>query len=176
QLVRGLDYYTHSVFEIQVDDLGTEATVCAGGRYDGLVKQLGGPDIPAVGWAMGVERLLLLLKQQGTVPIQALDFYIVSRGDRAEANALVLAQALRQLDFSVELDLSGSGFGKQVKRADRSGAAACLTLGDDEAEAETVQLKWLASGEEEEISQRELEAIASTLREKLKNKNNSKNG
>ncbi|MGK7888885.1 MAG: histidine--tRNA ligase [Leptolyngbyaceae cyanobacterium] len=167
QLVRGLDYYTHTVFEIQAEELGTEATVCAGGRYDGLVAQLGGADVPAVGWASGVERLLLLVKEHGTVAAQTVDFYVVSRGDRAEANALTLSQKLRQLGFAVELDLSGSAFGKQFKRADRSGAAACFILGDAEAEQGTVQLKWLASGDQEEVKQEELEAIAPTLRQKL---------
>ena len=166
-LVRGLDYYTHSVFEIQSDDLGTEATVCAGGRYDGLVKQLGGPDAPAVGWASGLERLLLLLKQQDMALANAVDFYVVSRGDRAEANALKLAHQLRALDFAVDLDLSGSAFGKQFKRADRSGAAACFILGDTEAEQGTAQLKWLASGEQEELQQSALAEIAPVLKEKL---------
>jgi histidyl-tRNA synthetase len=167
QLVRGLDYYTHTVFEIQAEELGTEATVCAGGRYDGLVGQLGGPDVPAVGWASGVERLLLLVKEHGAVSTQTVDFYVVSRGDRAEAHALRLSQQLRQLGFAVELDLSGSAFGKQFKRADRSGAAACFILGDAEAENGTTQLKWLASGEQEEVKQEEVEAIAPTLRQKI---------
>ena len=167
KLVRGLDYYTHTVFEIQSDDLGAQATVCAGGRYDGLVQQLGGPDTPAVGWASGIERLLLLLKQQGDAPPHGVDFYVVSRGDRAEINALTLTQALRRLDFAVELDLSGSAFGKQFKRADRSGAVACFILGDVEAEQGTVQIKWLVSGEQEEIQQVDLDAIAPRLRQKL---------
>ena len=167
-LVRGLDYYTHSVFEIQSDDLGTEATVCAGGRYDGLVQQLGGPETPAVGWASGLERLLLLLKQQDMSLAPPIDFYVVSRGDRAEAHALKLAQQLRSLNFVVDLDLSGSAFGKQFKRADRSGAVACFILGDAEAEQGTAQLKWLASGEQEEVQQSDVGAIAPTLRAKLK--------
>lgn len=148
RLVRGLDYYTHTVFEIQSADLGAQATVCAGGRYDGLVAELGGPDTPAVGWAIGLERLVLLLEQLATQPPAGVDFYIVSRGAAAEAQALVLAQTLRSQGFSVELDLSGSAFGKQFKRADRSGAIGCLILGDAEAEQQTVQLKWLSTGEQ----------------------------
>lgn len=148
RLVRGLDYYTHTVFEIQSADLGAQATVCAGGRYDGLVAELGGPDTPAVGWAIGLERLVLLLEQLVTQPPAGVDFYIVSRGAAAEAQALVLAQTLRSQGFSVELDLSGSAFGKQFKRADRSGAIGCLILGDAEAEQQTVQLKWLSTGEQ----------------------------
>ncbi|MBW4660777.1 MAG: histidine--tRNA ligase [Drouetiella hepatica Uher 2000/2452] len=168
RLVRGLDYYTHTVFEIQSDDLGAQATVCAGGRYDGLIAELGGAETPAVGWASGIERLVLLLQQMQKPPAQALDFYLVSRGDRAEAQALRLAQALRQSGFSAELDLSGSAFGKQFKRADRSGAAACLILGDAEADSQTVQLKWLASGQQAAISQAELLADADALRRQIR--------
>lgn len=160
RLVRGLDYYTHTAFEMQSTHLGSQATVCGGGRYDGLVQQLGGPETPAVGWAIGLERLILLLQQLwqdgGPESLQTTDFYLVSRGEKAEPQALVLAQKLRQKGFAVELDLSGSAFGKQFKRADRSGAKACLVLGDAEAEAGTVNLKWLATGEQETRSQMDL--------------------
>ena len=164
RLVRGLDYYTHTVFEIQSDDLGAQATVCAGGRYDGLVSELGGAETPAVGWAIGLERLVLLLQQIQPLSAPSVDFYLVSRGEAAEAQALVLAQNLRQAGFSAEMDLSGSAFGKQFKRADRSGAIACLILGDAEAEAQTVQLKWMQSGEQAAIGQADLLATPEALR------------
>jgi len=167
KLVRGLDYYTHTVFEIQSDDLGAQATVCAGGRYDGLVKELGGSETPAVGWAIGLERLVILMQQLQPPTAPTLDFYVVSRGDRAEAQALKVAQTLRQLGFSAELDLSGSAFGKQFKRADRKGAVACLILGDTEAENLTVQLKWLASGEQRAIAQSELPHLTDELRQQI---------
>lgn len=167
RLVRGLDYYTHTAFEIISNNLGAQGTVCGGGRYDGLVKQLGGPDTPAVGWAIGMERLILLLQQLQPVLSDAPDFYLVSRGEKAEAQAVHLAQILRQLDFSVELDLSGSAFGKQFKRADRSGAIACLILGDAEAENSTVQLKWLESGEQSQVEQQHLPSLTDNLRQKL---------
>ena len=157
RLVRGLDYYTHTAFEIQSSDLGAQATVCGGGRYDGLVKQLGGPDTPAIGFGMGIERLVLLLQEKGeysTTPL--LDIYLISRGEKAEMQSVNLADKLRKQGFSVEVDLSGSAFGKQFKRADRSGAVLGLILGDAEAEAENVQMKWLRSGEQSEISQTEL--------------------
>ncbi|MBD2058561.1 histidine--tRNA ligase [Oculatella sp. FACHB-28] len=166
RLVRGLDYYTHTAFEIISDDLGAQSTVCGGGRYDGLVAELGGPETPAVGWAIGLERLILLLQQQ-SLATAAVDFYLVSRGDRAEAQALKLAQTLRQLGFAAELDLSGSAFGKQFKRADRSGAVACLILGDAEADSETVQIKWLKSGEQEAIAQSDLPDKADDLRRRI---------
>jgi len=166
-LVRGLDYYTHTAFEIQSDDLGAQATVCGGGRYDGLVQELGGSATPAVGWAIGLERLILLLQQLSEPPRPVLDFYGVSRGEAAEAQALQLAQKLRQAGFAVELDLSGSAFGKQFKRADRSGAVACLVLGDAEAENKTVNLKWLKSGEQQAIAQADLLANTDELRRQI---------
>ncbi len=155
-LVRGLDYYTHTAFEIQSDDLGAQATVCGGGRYDRLVAELGGPDTPAVGWALGLERLALLLQQRQTATAQTVDLYLVSRGEQAEAQALLVAQRLRQAGYAAELDLSGSAFGKQFKRADRSGAKACIIIGDDEAVNQTVQVKWLESGEQEQFLQADL--------------------
>ncbi|MEB3178233.1 MAG: histidine--tRNA ligase [Nostocaceae cyanobacterium] len=167
RLVRGLDYYTHTAFEIISDDLGAQATVCGGGRYDGLVKQLGGPDTPAVGWAIGLERLILLLQQLQAPPAPELDFYLISKGEVAEAQALVLAQKLRRAGFSVDLDLSASGFKKQFTRADKSGAAACLILGDEEANQQTVKLKWMASKQQSAIAQTELLANLDDIRKHL---------
>ncbi|HEY9692805.1 MAG TPA: histidine--tRNA ligase [Oculatellaceae cyanobacterium] len=167
RLVRGLDYYTHTAFEIISDDLGAQATVCGGGRYDGLVAQLGGVDTPAVGWAMGLERLVLLLQQLQTKSQPVLDFYVVSRGTNAESQALVLANKLRNVGFSVELDLSGSAFKKQFARADKSGAVACLILGDEEAENHTVKLKWMVSKEQSAIAQADLLAKTDDLRDQI---------
>jgi len=166
-LVRGLDYYTHTAFEIKSDDLGAQATVCGGGRYDGLVSELGGPDTQAVGWAIGMERLVLLLQKLAANPVNTPDFYVVSRGESAEAQGLLLAQKLRSFGFGVELDLSGSAFGKQFKRADRSGAIACLVIGDAEAKENTVNLKWLASGEQQAIAQNNLLGMSDELKTKI---------
>ncbi|GAB4542197.1 MAG: histidine--tRNA ligase [Pleurocapsa sp.] len=166
-LVRGLDYYTHTAFEIISDQLGAQATVCGGGRYDGLVAELEGPDTQAVGWAIGMERLVLLLQKLRETPTNYPDFYLISRGEAAEAQGLVLAQKLRNLGFAVELDLSGSAFGKQFKRADRSGATACLVLGDSEAENKTVNLKWLVSGEQIAITQSDLLGMTDELKTKI---------
>ncbi|HEY9880508.1 MAG TPA: histidine--tRNA ligase [Leptolyngbyaceae cyanobacterium] len=168
RLVRGLDYYTHTAFEIQSSDLGAQATVCGGGRYDGLVKELGGPETPAVGWAIGLERLTLLLENLYAPQPTAVDLYVVSRGEKAEANGLLLAQKLRHAGFAVELDLSGAAFGKQFKRADRSGAAACLILGDAETENGTVQIKWLQSGEQSELAQSALLGDVEGLRSQIR--------
>ena len=139
RLVRGLDYYGHTAFEITSDQLGAQATVCGGGRYDGLIGQLGGAATPAVGWALGMERLMLVLEaaaqQNPDGPAARLvsapgpDAYLVNRGEQAEAAGLALARDLRQHGLSVELDGSGSAFGKQFKRADRSGAPWALGVG-----------------------------------------------
>lgn len=167
-LVRGLDYYTHTAFEIVAETgLGAQNAVGGGGRYDGLIHELGGPETPAVGWAMGIERLLLLLQTLKSAPTLTMDFYVVSRGTAAEAQALHLAQTLRQAGFAVELDLSAGAFGKQFKRADRSGAPACLILGDQEAQDRTVQLKWLGSGQQESLTQGDLLSRLEALRQQI---------
>ncbi|NCJ08417.1 histidine--tRNA ligase [Synechococcales cyanobacterium C] len=166
-LVRGLDYYTHTAFEFQLADLGAQSTVCGGGRYDRLVTELGGPETPAVGWAIGLERLILSLQNLGACAVATPDCYVVSRGQDAEAQALKLAHELRQQGWSVELDLSGSAFGKQLKRAARSNTPLCLILGDTEAQAQTLQLKWLKSGEQATLSQLELLQTADELKAKI---------
>lgn len=144
RLVRGLDYYSHTAFEITSTQLGAQATVCGGGRYDGLVEQLGGSATPAIGWALGMERLVLLLSQVAAAeaaPLPALDLYVVSRGEAAEALALPLARRCRQAGLAVECDASGAAFGKQFKRADRSGARFAAVIGDAEAAEQVAVLK-----------------------------------
>ena len=141
RLVRGLDYYSHTAFEITSTQLGAQATVCGGGRYDGLVEQLGGPATAAVGWALGMERLVILLEQLQRDSEPVPDLYVVSRGERAEPLALQLARQLRLAGRHVELDLSRSAFGKQFKRADRTGARWAVVIGDSEADAGVALLK-----------------------------------
>ncbi|MBM5828285.1 MAG: histidine--tRNA ligase, partial [Cyanobacteria bacterium M_surface_7_m2_040] len=146
RLVRGLDYYSHTAFEITSSQLGAQATVCGGGRYDGLVQQLGGPPTPAIGWALGMERLVLLLEQrlaagQHELPAPAPDLYVVSRGAEAERAGLALAVALRRLGLAVDRDASGSAFGKQLKRAERSGAAWVALIGEEEVAKGQLRLK-----------------------------------
>ena len=151
RLVRGLDYYSHTAFEITSSQLGAQATVCGGGRYDGLVEQLGGPPTAAIGWALGMERLVLLVEKAAAAPLvrPAPDLYVVSRGEAAEAAALALAVGLRRLGLAVERDTSGSAFGKQFKRADRSGAAWAAVIGDDEVASGQVRLKGLLAADQE---------------------------
>jgi histidyl-tRNA synthetase len=168
RLVRGLDYYGHTAFEITSSQLGAQATVCGGGRYDGLVEQLGGPATPCMGWALGMERLVLLLSQADAMPPpeSAPDLYLVNRGDGAEAAALTLACLLRRTGLRVELDMSGAAFGKQFKRANRSGAPWAAVLGHGEFEQERVLLKPLRGQplEERLCSLVDLQTITSLVR------------
>ena len=147
RLVRGLDYYSHTAFEITSTQLGAQATVCGGGRYDGLVELLGGPGTPAIGWALGLERLAILLAKAEAAPIEAAQIYVVSRGDRGELLALQVARQLRQVGYTIDLDLTGAAFGKQFKRADRSGARWALVIGDDEAREGLVLMRDLRAGQ-----------------------------
>jgi len=154
RLVRGLDYYSHTAFEITSSQLGAQATVCGGGRYDGLVEQLGGPATAAVGWAIGLERLVLLLSQMetatGAAADLAVDLYVISRGEAAEGLALELCRLGRQAGLVVERDASGAAFGKQFKRADRSGATWAAVIGEEEAAEAVVRLQHLRDRERQE--------------------------
>ncbi|HHZ88265.1 MAG TPA: histidine--tRNA ligase [Chromatiaceae bacterium] len=143
RLVRGLDYYSKTVFEWVTDRLGAQGTVCAGGRYDGLVEQLGGKPVPAIGFAMGLERLVALLEEAGDCPQRTPDVYLVLVGDVAISQGASLAESLR--DDLPRLKLvqhCGAGsFKSQFKKADRSGAGYALILGDDEVEQGTIGVK-----------------------------------
>jgi histidyl-tRNA synthetase len=167
RLVRGLDYYSHTAFEITSTQLGAQATVCGGGRYDGLVEQLGGAATPAIGWALGMERLVLLLSQADAeaAAVPAPDVYLVNRGEAAEPAALALARNLRCAGLCVDLDASGAAFGKQFKRADRSGAAWAVVLGDGELEQGVVRLKPLrGEGEERPVPLADVEGLMQSVR------------
>ena len=120
-----------------------------------------------MGWAIGLERLVLVMQQQSAALQTGVDIYCAARGDEAESQSLEIAQRLRQVGLAVEIDLSGSAFGKQLKRADRSGAALSLIIGEEEALNHTVQLKWLTSGEQTTLSQSELFDQAALLQEKI---------
>ncbi len=151
KLVRGLDYYGKTAFEWVTDSLGAQGTVCGGGRYDGLVEQLGGKATPAVGFGMGLERLVMLLETAGAIPEDldsAVDVYLVGVGE-VSAQMLVLAETLRSGCPRVRVlsHCGGGSFKSQMKKADRSGAALALILGEDEAAAGTVTLKYLRSDE-----------------------------
>ena len=168
RLVRGLDYYSKTVFEWVTTHLGAQGTVCAGGRYDGLVEQLGGKACPAVGFAMGVERLVLLLDELGVVPDsvgQTVDVYLVAVGD-VDSHTLVLAEKLRTACPTIRLQTNcgGGSFKSQMKKAGKSGAAVALVLGDDEAANKTVGVKLLRQDKvQETVGQEQLADYLTTL-------------
>ena len=150
RLVRGLDYYNRTVFEWVTDQLGAQGTVCAGGRYDGLIEQLGGKPAPAAGFAMGIERLLALMEAAGTPLASPVpDAYIVHAGDAAEAFAWQAASALREAGLAAVLHCGGGSFKSQMKKADASRARYAVIIGDDEAVARQVTLKPLRSTAEQ---------------------------
>ncbi len=156
RLVRGLDYYTHGVFEWTSDQLGAQATVCAGGRYDGLVQQLGGKPTPAVGFAMGIERLLLLLEtNQKLPPLPQPWIYMVSVGERPKAAAIQLAEELRNaFPATIINDTTLASFKSQMKRADKSGAMLACLIGEDELKADTISVKFLRDNSPQQTIQR----------------------
>ena len=141
RLVRGLDYYSRTVFEWVTTDLGSQDAVCSGGRYDGLVAQLGGEPAPAIGWALGEERIVELMRLQQLVPAAGqADVYFVLAGAAAEAGGLQLAEQLRDAApaLRIETNCGGGSFKSQLKRADRSGARFAVIVGDDEASRRVV--------------------------------------
>lgn len=143
RLVRGLDYYNLTVFEWVSDRLGSQGTVCAGGRYDGLFAQLGGKPQPACGFALGIERLLALCEEQGQLATAsaAPEVYVAHQGEQAARFAFRVAEALRDANVSVQLHCGGGSFKAQMKRADASGATLAAIIGEDEAAAEEVSIK-----------------------------------
>lgn len=165
RLVRGLDYYNRTVFEWVATRLGAQGTICAGGRYDGLVEQIGGKPAAACGFAMGVERLLSLLQEDGMPnPVAPLDAYLVHQGDVADAMASVLAEQLRDADLRVVLHSGGGSFKSQMKKADASGAYCAVIIGDDEAQSAQATLKPLrGGGEQVRVEQAELAQIINKM-------------
>ena len=146
RLVRGLDYYNRTVFEWVTHALGAQGTVAGGGRYDGLFAALGGKPAPACGFAIGVERMILLLAAQGKVAAAAPDAYVVHAGERGSALARRVAETLRDHGASIVLNAGGGSFKSQMKRADASGARLAVIVGDDEASANSVAIKPLREG------------------------------
>jgi histidyl-tRNA synthetase len=169
RLVRGLDYYSRTVFEWTTSDLGSQDAVCSGGRYDGLVAQLGGDPVPAIGWALGQERIIELLRLQGRAAVEpAVDVYLVLAGAAAERLGSGIGEMLRDRapGLRVETNCGGGSFKSQLKRADRSGARMAVILGDDEVTRRVATLKSLR----EEVEQRQvpLDDLATELTRALR--------
>ena len=168
RLVRGLDYYSRTVFEWVTDALGSQNAVCAGGRYDGLIEKLGGRSTPAIGWAMGVERFVSLFEAcGGQVPAVTPDVYLVAVGEGTRERAFALAEELRDRieGIRVEMNLGGGSFKSQMKRADKSAANYALILGEQELSEGRIGLKPLRSNDEQESIA--LDDLASVLKGRL---------
>ncbi len=167
RLVRGLDYYNRTVFEWITESLGAQGTVCGGGRYDGLVEQLGGKPTPAVGFAMGLERLVLMLETLELTDVRrSVDVYVVTAGEGTMMAGMKLAEQLREAISGVRVmnHFGGGNFKKQFKRADKVGAVVALVLGENEVADNTVVLKDLVGGEQDTYSQAEVaEKIAALI-------------
>jgi histidyl-tRNA synthetase len=156
RLVRGLDYYSHTCFEVTCEELGAQKTILAGGRYDGLIPMMGGPETPGVGWASGIERCAMLLQE---TPEARGPIALVPMGERAEAAALKIAGELRRLDFAVDLGFSGN-MKSRMKRANKIAAKVAVILGDNELDQNVATVKNLASGEQSAIG---LDRLADAL-------------
>jgi len=169
RLVRGLDYYNRTVFEWVTTRLGAQGTICAGGRYDGLVSQIiggqvGGKPVPATGFAMGVERLLALLQEDGmALPKAEVDVYVVHHGELASRLASQVAEQLRDDKLRVLLHCGGGSFKSQMKKADACGAAVAVVIGDDEAQANEVSLKPMQGGDQVRVGVKALVAAVNQL-------------
>lgn len=162
RIVRGLDYYTRTVFEFVSGDIGAQSTVCGGGRYDGLLENMGGQSQPGLGFAMGVERLLMVLQsQQAELPEpHPCDIYIAPMGEAAALKAAVLCKALREEGFEAATDIVGRGLKAQMRYANKLGAKYTLVLGDSEIESGKAKLKCMADGNETEV---DINALAEAL-------------
>jgi histidyl-tRNA synthetase len=166
RIVRGLDYYTRTAFELVADDpaLGTASTVGGGGRYDGLVNALGGPDVPAVGFALGLDRLKLLMQQGGQSYIEPPDVFLASVDPASFDAVLALASALRKEGLCAETDPRGGSLKSQMKRADKTGARFALVVGERERTEQAAELKPMRGGEPRRVSFAELPAILRSTR------------
>ncbi len=165
KIVRGLDYYTRTVFEFTTERLGAQNAVAAGGRYDGLVKELGGPETPAVGFAMGIERIVLLHKE--VIPEgfeKETDIYIAYLGEQARDAAFKLAFELRSSGARVEADYGGKSLKSQMKRADKSGARYTVIIGEEELKSGIVKLRDMKESSEHEVGMEELQKLALELK------------
>jgi len=149
RLVRGLDYYSHTAFEITSEHLGSQATVCGGGRYDGLISELGGPETPSIGWAIGMERLIILAGEN-ILNSKSPDVYVIHRGEKAEQLSLNITRQLRTSNLTIQMDYSGSSFSKQFKRADKSRAKWAIVIGEDEVLKDQILIKKLRDNDKKE--------------------------
>jgi len=152
-MVRGLDYYVRTTFEFVTDQLGAQSAVCAGGRYDGLIEMLGGPKVPGIGFAMGIERLVLLLKQRDGLEekMEELDLFIAGLGDEASGFSFKLMHELRERGYRVDMDLDSKSLKSQMKQADKAGARFVVIIGSQELENKQAPLRNMKTGEQTDL-------------------------
>lgn len=172
-LVRGLDYYTNTVFEIRTKSSNTQNTICGGGRYNKLIEKLGGSNAGCTGWAMGIERLLTLIKNKIQVDNTPLVFYIATQGYEAKKYALTLLNSIQEHQLKFEMDLSNKSFKKQIQRAYRHNAVICLILGENEVKSKRITLKWLHNYNQITLRQDEFQVTLQDIKNFITNKNNN---
>jgi len=165
KIVRGLDYYTRTVFEFIAEDIGAQSTVCGGGRYDGLIEEVGGPATPGIGFAMGITRLILALqnKKDASLKAAAPSLYVAPLGENASVYAMATVEALRNSGIYAECDVVGRSLKAQMKYADKTSAAYTLIIGDGELECGKAKLKNMATSEQTEIDINDIEALKAIL-------------
>ena len=166
RIVRGLDYYTKTAFEIVSKDIGAQGTVCGGGRYDGLIEECGGPNTPGIGFGLGLERLLLVIESQGVeIPVPVfMDVYVANMGEEGAKEALRQINKLRKEGIKAEKDYMGRSLKAQMKYANKINAGYVVVLGEEEIKSGRIKVKDMSTGSEEEIN---LEALASYIKEKI---------
>ena len=167
RLVRGLDYYNYTAFEISNRSLGSQDTICGGGRYDSLIKSLGGPETPSVGWAIGIERLLLASRNLSENNQSTPEVYIATQGEEAKLEIWSIISMLEKAQIKFELDLQNNSFQKQIKKATKLGIPICIIMGDNEAKNRKITIKLLEQHIEKTIS---VSKMIEEIRKYIKNR------
>jgi len=164
KLVRGLDYYNHTAFEVINNDKNNRKTVCGGGRYSHLIKQFGGPDIPGVGWAIGIERLLIIINEINRTKLQTSRFEIIANDVNAQKSACQLSRLLAKNNIMFNFNLSGQNIKKQIKKAIQNESTGCIIIGEDELKSQTLTVKWFNEHYQETIP---FDSIIHYIKEKI---------
>nr|YP_009393814.1 Histidine-tRNA ligase [Caloglossa beccarii]ARW62376.1 Histidine-tRNA ligase [Caloglossa beccarii] len=159
RLVRGLDYYNYTAFEVKTNELGNQNTICGGGRYDKLIEQLGGPITPSVGWAIGIERLLLLATNN---KIKKLSIYIIIQGTEKRQQIWDIIQIIEECKITFSLNITGNNLAKQLKQAHHSPAQICFIIGEEEIKNNYITIKWLKNSEQQKVKLSYLKAYLNT--------------
>nr|YP_009314005.1 Histidine-tRNA ligase [Hommersandiophycus borowitzkae]SCW22259.1 Histidine-tRNA ligase [Hommersandiophycus borowitzkae] len=170
KLVRGLDYYNNTVFEFKTNALGTQDTICGGGRYDSLTQQIGGNPIHAIGWGMGIERLIILLKNHIDIINKPPCIYIATQNTNYIGYSLRILPVIQQYNLKYEIDLSGSSLTKQLQKANKQNAMICIIIGEEEITNHTLTIKWLEEGDQKTYSTASFEQLVPVIASRYKDK------